>query len=653
MYHILKTHPELVPFEGDINLRMERYKNKLYQLLQGKTSLKDFANAHKYYGFHHQPDGWVYREWAPAADQLYLAGEFNDWAWTKTPMEKKDNGNWELFLPGDTLHKGSKVITIVQNGDHLTQHLPLYTRRAIQDWSNGSWCCEVWDDLEPYAWTDQDFRCDEKPLIYEAHVGMCTEDYRIATYRDFADLVLPHVKDAGYNTIQLMAIMEHPFYGSFGYQVSNFFAASSRFGTPDDLKYLVNKAHEMGIRVLLDVVHSHAVANTLEGINLFDGTSYQFFHEGGKGDHPAWGTKCFNYDKPEVIHFLLSNLKFWMEEYHFDGFRFDGVTSMLYNDHALGTNFSSLDMYFTMNTDLEAVVYLMLANELIRQVNPRALTVAEDMSGMPGMCEPVADGGIGFDFRLGMGLPDMWIKLSKKKDEDWWMEDMWKELTFRNAGTIAYVESHDQALVGDKTMIFRYADAAMYTDMQEDCHTGVIDRAVALHKITRLLTLAAGGNGYLTFMGNEFGHPEWIDFPRPGNGNSFHYCRRQWSLLKNEALKYKDLYAFDRDMIHAATKYHILDQEYPVLNWIHNSDHVIAFERGGLLFAFNFSPTQSFVDYPIPVSGDKPFDVLFTSDDWCYNGFGRIAHQSMPVEDGHVKLYLPARTAIVLAPADK
>ena len=653
MYHILETHPELKPFEGDINLRMDRYKNKLYQLLQGKTSLKDFANAHEYYGFHKRPDGWIYREWAPAADQLYLAGEFNDWSWTKTPMTRTENGNWELFLPGDTLHKGSKVITIVKNGDHLTQHLPLYTRRAIQDWTNGSWCCEVWDDLTPYEWTDQDFRCDEKPLIYEAHVGMCTEDYRIATYRDFADLVLPHVKDAGYNTIQLMAIMEHPFYGSFGYQVSNFFAASSRFGLPEDLKYLVNKAHEMGIRVLLDVVHSHAVGNTLEGINLFDGTSYQFFHEGGKGDHPAWGTKCFNYDKPEVIHFLLSNLKFWMDEYHFDGFRFDGVTSMLYQDHALGTDFSNLGMYFTMNTDIEAVNYLQLANELIRQVNPRALTIAEDMSGMPGMCEPVADGGIGFDYRLGMGLPDMWIKLSKKKDEDWWMEDMWKELTFRNAGTIAYVESHDQALVGDKTMIFRYADAAMYTDMNKDCHNDVIDRAVALHKMTRLLTMAAGGNGYLTFMGNEFGHPEWIDFPRPGNGNSFHYCRRQWSLLNNDSLKYQDLYAFDRDMIHTAVKYHILDQEYPCLKWIHNSDHVIAFERGGLLFVFNFSPTQSYVDYPIPVGSDKPYDVLFSSDDWCYNGFGRIAHMQMPNEDSHVKLYLPVRTAVVLAPAEK
>ena len=658
MYHILEKHPELKPFEGDINLRMGRYLYKRSQLTGEGGTLLDFANAHRYYGFHCRADGWVYREWAPAADQVYLSGDFNDWHWTDTPLTRLDNGNWEVFLPGDTLKKGSRVITIVKNGDHLTQHLPLYTRRAIQDWRNGSWCCEVWDDLEPYPWTDQGFSSKEPALIYEAHVGMASEDHRIATYREFADHVLPHVRDTGYNTVQLMAVMEHPFYGSFGYQVSSFFAASSRFGTPDDLKYLVNKAHGMGIRVLLDVVHSHAVGNTLEGINLFDGTAWQFFHDGPKGDHPAWGTKCFNYDKNEVLHFLLSNLKFWMEEYHFDGFRFDGVTSMLYHDHALGTNFSSLDMYFTMNTDLEAVVYLMLANELIRQVNPDALTIAEDMSGMPGMCEPVQEGGIGFDYRLGMGLPDMWIKLIKTvKDENWNLGYIWKELTFRNAPTIAYVESHDQALVGDQTVIFRLAGAAMYDQMRADCHTLVIDRAVALHKMIRLITLAAGGTGYLAFMGNEFGHPEWIDFPRPGNGNSFQYCRRQWSLLENGDLKYKYLYAFDRDMIHAARDFRIFDQGWPVLKYVHEDDHVIAFERGGLLFAFNFSADRSYTDYPIPVSEKKEYRVLFSSDDYEYNGYGRVAREPIPAYDAgkegsKVRLYLPARTAIVLGPKE-
>ncbi len=658
-YQITKTHPELEPFAGDIELRMQRYYGKRAQLLSGgHATLKEFANAHNYFGFHKEKKGWVYREWAPGADQLFLTGDFNGWQWIDNPMEKKDNGVWELHLSDELIQKGSKVMTIVKNGDNLTQHLPLYTRRAVQDWVNQSWCCEVWDDLKPYKWTDKNFKCDEPPIIYEAHVGMASEDYKIATYVEFADNILPHIKDGGYNTVQLMAVMEHPYYGSFGYQVSNFFAASSRFGTPDELKYLVNKAHNMGIRVLLDVVHSHAVANTLEGINLFDGTDYQFFHSGGKGDHPAWGTKCFNYDKPEVLHFLLSNLKFWMEEFHFDGFRFDGVTSMLYNDHALGSNFNSLDMYFSMNTDIEAVNYLQLANELIHSINPNAITIAEDMSGMPGMCDPIDDGGIGFNYRLGMGLPDLWIKLCKEfRDEDWNLDWIWHEMTFRNAPTIAYAESHDQALVGDKTIIFWLADAAMYTDMNKDCHNPTIDRAIALHKMIRLITMAAGGTGYLNFMGNEFGHPEWIDFPREGNGSSFHYCRRQWSLLNNNSLKYQCLNDFDHDMIAVAKKYKIFDQIWPDLKWMHCDDHVIAFERGGLVFVFNFSPTECYNGYPIPVSRGVDHQVLFTTDDWRYNGFGTIHHDRLSawtpgMEGNHIQVFMPPRTAIVLAPVD-
>ena len=436
-----------------------------------------------------------------------------------------------------------------------TEHIPLYARRVVQDKATLTFSAEVVDDCKKFEWTDENFQPEGSLFIYEAHVGMAQEEGRIGTYREFADKILPRIKRGGYNTVQLMAIMEHPYYGSFGYQVSNFFAASSWFGKPEDLKYLINTAHNMGIRVLLDVVHSHAVKNTAEGINMFDGTTWQFFHDGAKGDHPAWGTKCFDYGKTGVLHFLLSNLKFWMTEYHFDGFRFDGVTSMLYHDHGLGTDFNTNDKYFSYNTHTEAITYLQLANELIRQVNPNAITIAEDMSGMPGMCLPISDGGIGFNYRLGMGLPDMWVHtIKEQKDEFWDIFRMWCEMCMRRPGekTVAYVESHDQALVGDKTLIFRLADAAMYTDMEKRTHNPVIDRAIALHKMIRLFTLAGGGEAYLNFMGNEFGHPEWIDFPREGNGWSFHYCRRQWSLRDNPDLKYQWLGQFDEDMIHLA-----------------------------------------------------------------------------------------------------
>ena len=657
MYPILERDAALRPFERDINLRMDNYR-RMHALLANDRTLSDFANAHEYYGFHHTMDGWVYREWAPGADALYLSGEFNNWSADETPLTRLSGGSWEVKLPEGTLHDGMRVKTVVRNGDKLTWHIPLYARRVIQDPESYEWICEVWDPIEPYAWTDEGFEADPHLFIYESHVGMATEEYRVGTYREFADNVLPRVKDLGYNTVQLMAIMEHPYYGSFGYQVSNFFAASSRFGYPEELKYLVDKSHSMGIAVLLDVVHSHAVKNTVEGINRFDGTDTQFFRAGKAGDHPAWDTKCFNYGKTEAIHFLLSNLKFWMEEYHFDGFRFDGVTSMLYHDHGLGAAFSNLRMYFSLNTDTEAITYLQLANELIHEINPNGITIAEDMSGMPGMTVKVGEGGIGFDYRLAMGLPDMWIRLIKeKRDEDWNLDYIWHELNDRMAATIAYVESHDQALVGDQTIMFRLAGAHMYTDMDKICHNQVIDRAMALHKMLRLITAAAGGNGYLNFMGNEFGHPEWIDFPREGNGWDYKYCRRQWSLPENGYLKYGQLNLFDHDMIRTFRKVDLLGDGTAHLKFIRQDDHIIAFERGGLVFVFNFDPVRSHMDYIIPVSVGRDHEVVFTTDDGCYGGFDNIGHELRSafipgMNTPALKLGLPPRTAMVLKPVE-
>ena len=657
MYRILELNPQLAPFAGDIDLRMFLYRATKDRVLKEGQSLNDFANAHEYFGFHHADGGWYYREWAPGAYQLYLEGDFNGWNRTSHPLTPLGNGNWEIFLPGDdALWDGCRVKTVVDANMTRTEHIPLYARRVVQDKKTVSFNAEVVDDRKQFAWTDQDFRGEKSLFIYEAHVGMAQEEGKIGTYREFADKILPRIQKAGYNTVQLMAIMEHPYYGSFGYQVSNFFAASSWFGRPEDLKYLVNTAHAMGIRVLLDVVHSHAVKNTVEGINMFDGTTWQFFHDGAKGDHPAWGTKCFDYGKTGVLHFLLSNLKFWMTEYHFDGFRFDGVTSMLYHDHGLGKDFNTNDKYFSYNTHTEAITYLQLANELIRQVNPQAITIAEDMSGMPGMCLPISDGGIGFDYRLGMGLPDMWVRTVKEqKDENWDIFKMWCEMCMRRPGegTVAYVESHDQALVGDKTLIFRLADAAMYTDMEKSTHNPVIDRAIALHKMIRLFTLAGGGEAYLNFMGNEFGHPEWIDFPREGNGWSFHYCRRQWSLRDNGLLKYEWLGQFDEDMIHLAKDADLFSMQMGNLRLIDSGRQIIAFYRKGLLFAFNFSPCNSYTDVEISLPAIADYQVALCSDDGKYGGNDLIAHMKYTAQvdsqgNSTVKLYLPARTAVVL-----
>ena len=652
-YKLLKNDANLLPNEADIALRMQRDEQTKKALLPDGMSLADFANGSAYFGFHKGRNGWYYREWAPAADKLYLTGDFCGWDRHAFPMKKKENGVFELFLRGrSTLRDGMKVMTVVEHAGQELERIPLYARRVVQDPQTTGWNAVIYDPETAFPWTDGDFVPEKELFIYECHIGMAQEDGCVGTYDQFREQVLPRIKALGYNTLQIMAIMEHPYYASFGYQVTNFFAASSRFGRPESLKKLIDTAHSMGIAVLLDVVHSHASKNTREGLNRFDGTEYQFFHEGPKGEHTAWGTKCFDYGKHPVIHFLLSNLKFWLTEYHFDGFRFDGVTSMLYQDHGLGTSFDHNSKYFSMNTDLEAVTYLQLACETVRQVNPNAILIAEDMSAMPGMCLPLKDGGIGFDYRLAMGEPDMWIRLLKETpDEHWDLNSIYYELVIRRPQekVIGYCESHDQALVGDKTLMFRLCDQEMYWNMGKDKQNLVIDRGMALHKLLRLLTMSLGGEGYLTFMGNEFGHPEWIDFPREGNGWSYHYCRRQWSLADDPNLKYQYLNAFEQGMVKLAKENRLLSSPDRQL-YLHNGDKVLAYQKGDLVFVYNLHPGRSYEGYFIPMPQAGTYQVIFSSDDFCYGGQGRIYHQDYSANRSApgVQLYLPSRTALVL-----
>lgn len=654
---ILEIDPYLTPFENDIALRKELFQKKRKELLKDCSNLTEFADGYKYFGFHRTDTGWVYREWAPAAEAMYLTGDFNNWDTQSHPLTRLGNGIFEIHLKGkNALKSGQKVQAIVISNGQQLRRIPLYSTRVVQDPVTYLWCAEIEDTLAEYAWTDEDFIPEKTPFIYECHIGMAQEDGKVSTYREFRKNILPRIKKLGYNTIQIMAIMEHPYYGSFGYQVSNFFAASSRYGSSKELKQLINAAHKMGISVLLDVVHSHAVKNTNEGLNEFDGTVYQFFHEGARGDHCAWGTKLFNYGKNEVLHFLLSNLKYWMEIFHFDGFRFDGVTSMLYHDHGLGSAFTDYSMYFSMNTDTEAVVYLQLANELIHELNPYAVTVAEDMSGMPGMCIPIDDGGIGFDYRLSMGVPDLWIKMLKEySDDNWDIGKLWYELTSRRAQekNIGYCESHDQALVGDKTIMFRLCDAEMYTGMNKFGANLAVDRGIALHKMIRLITASLAGEGYLNFMGNEFGHPEWIDFPREGNGWSYHYCRRQWSLVDNPDLRYRELNSFDKAMIKLLKKENLLD--IPAENrWLHQDDKIIIYTKGDLVFIFNFHPTKSFDGYFVPVGKKGTYKVVLSSDSGEFGGFDRVDTSvqyktvTTPADWIGFPCYLPNRSAIVL-----
>jgi len=597
-YKILDIDPMLRPYETNIEARMRNY-NEFKTKLTSSGSLSSFSNGHLYFGLHKSIEhgGWYYREWAPNAGAISLIGDFNGWDRESHKLrETAQKGVWEIFVPGLTaLPHGSKIKIQIKAGGEIFDRIPAYCKRVIQNPETFEFCGQVWDMA--YEWRAKKFNAKKikTPLIYESHVGMCSEEEKVAGFADYIKTALPRVKKLGYNTIQLMAIMEHPYYGSFGYQVSNFFAVSSRFGTPEQLKELIDEAHSMGIAVLLDLVHSHAAPNVAEGLAAFDGTGYQYFHTGSRGRHPAWGTKLFDYGKPEVAHFLLSNLKFWLEEYRFDGFRFDGVTSMLYKDHGLGEAFDNYGKYFSPNTDEQSLVYLQLAAELCREVRPDCILVAEDMSGMPGMCLPVEWGGLGFDYRLGMGSPDFWIKtLKTQKDEDWPMSHMFWELTQRRPKekVVGYCESHDQALVGDKTIMFWLADKEMYWHMDKGSKSPVINRAVALHKLIRLMTCMCAGEGYLNFMGNEFGHPEWIDFPRPENGDSYHYARRLWRLADDGMLRYGGLQAFDGAMIGLAGENNLL--KYPAKSvYTDEKKKIVAFTKNNYLFLFNFHTSES------------------------------------------------------------
>lgn len=655
-HRIFKYDPLLRIYEKDFDLRTRNYRKKKKSLLAPGQTLADFADGHLYFGFHSAGDGWYYREWAPGADRLYLTGDFCGWDRKAYPMERRENGVFELFLPGrDALQNGTRVMTVVERGGVTLDRIPLYATYVVQDPVDHEWNAVLHVPEKPFPWTDGGFVPQKTPLIYECHIGMAQEEGSVGSYDQFRENILPRIRDLGYNTLQIMAVMEHPYYASFGYQVTNFFAAASRFGTPEALKALINAAHGMGIAVLLDIVHSHAAKNTREGINEFDGTDYQFFHAGGKGEHPAWNTKLFHYGKNEVLHFLLSNLKFWQTEYHFDGFRFDGVTSMLYHDHGLGTAFTSYDQYFSMNTDTEAVTYLQLANELVRQVNPNAITIAEDTSALPGLCLPISSGGVGFDYRLAMGEPDMWIRLLKETPDEYWdLNQIYYELASRRPRekVIGYCESHDQALVGDKTIMFRLCDQEMYWNMGKDSQNMAVDRGMALHKLIRLITLTLGGEGYLTFMGNEFGHPEWIDFPREGNGWSYHYCRRQWHLADDPSLKYAGLLAFEKAMVAMAKKNRILTGQDRQL-YLSGGEKLLVYQKGSAVLAFNFDPTRSYDGCFLPMPEEGDYQVILATDDYQFGGQGRIYHQTYTAAkqaDGRIglKLYLPSRTAAVL-----
>ncbi len=662
----LQSDSLLKPYKSILTRRFNNRADTVSSIIKEHCSVYDFSGAYKYFGLHSENKRWVFREWAPNASGIYLIGTFTDWQVRNDFKLARINpeGTWELHIPHERIsHKDLYRLRVYWQGGQ-GDRIPAYARRVVQDPVTLIFNAQVWEPDSPYEWQFQNVRNSEPLLIYEAHVGMAQDAEKIGSFCEFKENVLPRIKDAGYNTIQLMAIQEHPYYGSFGYQVSSFFAVKSSFGTPDEFKELIDTAHGLGLRVIMDLIHSHAVSNEVEGLSRFDGSLTQYFHEGARGFHSAWNSRCFDYKKHEVLAFLLSNCRFWLEEYKLEGFRFDGITSMIYLHHGMGKAFTDYSQYFDDSVDEDALNYLSLANTLIHEIKPDAITIAEDVSGMPGLASPVESGGIGFDYRFAMGVPDFWIKLTKDcPDESWPMGKLWFELTNRRSDekTISYAESHDQALVGDQTLIFRLMGSDMYHGMSKLHQANHrVERGMALHRLIRLITLATAGNGYLNFMGNEFGHPEWIDFPREGNGWSFKFAKRQWHLVDNSDLRYRLLAFFDKEMIEMAKKFQILQSPLIKLWYEHDQDKILVFERAGLFFIFNFHPFLSFTDYQIPFAPGK-YKMIFTSDLPEYGGHDRLEegqihftklYKDKENSSNRISLYLPSRTAMLLQLVD-
>jgi 1,4-alpha-glucan branching enzyme len=494
---------------------------------------------------------------------------------------------------------------------------------------------------------------------------------------------------------------------------------------------------------LLDVVHSHCSKNEADGVAGFDLTGLPPGQGGGASDsddvasalvragpagyHSQWDSRVWSFGRLETLRFLLSNARYWVEELGFDGFRFDGVTSMLYAHHGINVGFSGgYHEYFGLQTDVEACVYLMLANEMLHAMvggggatpsspssssssspsspsspfspsSPQpppptdVLTIAEDVSGMPGLCAPVQDGGLGFDARLAMAVPDLWIRLLKEvPDEHWPVSQIVSALCGRRygegrVGTVGYAESHDQAIVGDKTIAMWLFGAEIYDGMSlvhSASASPVIERGMALHKLITAVTVALGGEARLTFMGNEFGHPEWIDLPREGNGWSHAHARRQWSLAYGgrEDLRYGQLLAWDRALNAADDRHGFVSSGQQWCTVIDDERQLLVAERGALLWVFNFSPHRSWGaggtgggggqeeagPAPLRVPAPEPgkYRVVLDSDATCFGGSGRVPwkeYYTTPAEAGggegegkgafygrgqFLEVAAPARTAV-------
>ncbi|XP_020575032.1 1,4-alpha-glucan-branching enzyme 3, chloroplastic/amyloplastic isoform X2 [Phalaenopsis equestris] len=480
------------------------------------------------------------------------------------------------YMP--TISHGSRYRVYFNTPNGPLERVPAWATYLLPDPDGEKFCAVHWEPPPEavHKWKNARPKVPKSLRVYECHVGISGAEPKVSSFNEFVSKVLPHIKEAGYNAIQLIGLVEHRDYSSVGYRVTNLFAVSSRYGTPDDFKRLVDEAHGLGLLVFLDIVHSYAAADELVGLSLYDGSNDCYFHSGKRGHHKHWGTRMYKYGDVDVLHFLLSNLKWWVTEYLIDGFNFHSLSSMFYTHNGFATFSGEMEEYCNQYVDKDALIYLILANEMLHDVHPNIITIAED-------------------------IVDVLVKNSQGSDK-----------------MLVYVENHNQSMSGGRSFAdILLSKQAHKSSKRED----MVLRGSSLLKMMKLITFTISGPAYLNFMGNEFGHPNRVEFPSPGNNYSFSYANRQWDLPRNEGL-HCDQFNFDKDMTRLDEIEQILSKRLPNIHHVNDSVKVISYIRGPLLFIFNFHSEMSYELYNIGVEEAGEYQIILNTDETIYGGLG-------------------------------
>ncbi|KAI8557559.1 hypothetical protein RHMOL_Rhmol04G0020000 [Rhododendron molle] len=501
--------------------------------------------------------------------------------WLET---RKGRKAWlKKYMPA--IPHGSKYRVYFNTSDGPLERVPAWAPYVVPDADGNQAFAVHWEPPPEYTykWKHKHPEVPKSLRIYECHVGISGLEPKIASFNDFTEKVLPYVKEAGYNVIQLIGLVEHKDYFTIGYRVTNLYAVSSRYGTPDDFKRLVDEAHGLGLLVFLDIVHSYSAADEMVGLSLFDGSNDCFFHTGKRGHHKFWGTRMFKYGDVDVLHFLLSNLNWWVVEYHIDGLQFHSLASMIYTHNGFASLSGDMEEYCNQYVDKDALMYLILANEILHALHPKIITIAEDATLYPGLCEPTSQGGLGFDYFVNLSASEMWSSLlGNVPDCDWNMSKIVSTLIGNKHSAdkmLLYAENHNQSISGGCS--FGEILLGEPREHASDRKASIL-RGSSLHKMIRLISFTIGGHAYLNFMGNEFGHP--------------------------------------KDMMNVDEKERILSRGLPNIHHVNDTTMVISYLRGPLLFIFNFHPTTSYERYSVGVEEAGEYQVILNSDEKRYGG---------------------------------